>query len=514
MRQIILAGLIFLNLCGKVEKSVDFEVNINTDNILTDDFLGAGVQVSAYPWFDVSEDDWQKVFSRMDFMKIPFTRIMVDWTTFFAGLDETGEPQYLFEGELMQRVYKLLDYCEQRNVIVMFGQWGWANTALHKEGENWDFAPDSPIHARISCALANQLISVKSYTCIKWFDLINEPDGYWSSCNGDWELWARVADQMHAELVRIGLIDKIKIAGPCDCFRGWIENALTDSSLRQKIDIYNEHKYIWNKNVISGEFEETVKSRVTAIQAKDPGKKYFAGELGFLDGKNKTDQQLNVYDYWYGVSMADAAVQMMRAGASGYLAWYLDDALHWKGDSDGPLEEPADAYEKRKIWGFWNIKGAENGNPQDENLRPWFYSWSLLSRNFPQGCQILEVEKPSPENICVTAARIPDGNKYHLSLTAVNNSEETRRVKIFISGIREKLTFAEYDYCDSDNDNIVDAWTEVVDVKGNDIFPAPSNILRKVKVSKNGLVLELPGKSVVILTTLEYGKPVLIEEVK
>lgn len=29
------------------------------------------------------------------------------------------------------------------------------------------------------------------------------------------------------------------------------------------------------------------------------------------------------------------------------------------------------------------------GIPEDENMRPWFYTWSLLSRLFPDGSKTL-----------------------------------------------------------------------------------------------------------------------------
>ena len=160
---------------------VDATIEVDMGGVLVEDFLGAGVQWSAYPWFDVSESDWEKVFKRVDYLKLPFVRIMVDMTSFFAGLDENGEPQYLFDCELMQRVYKLLDYCECNNVIVMVGQWGWSNTAKHREGENWNFSPDSAMHTRISADYINHLLNVKGYKCIRWYDMINEPDGSWSS---------------------------------------------------------------------------------------------------------------------------------------------------------------------------------------------------------------------------------------------------------------------------------------------------------------------------------------------
>jgi hypothetical protein len=67
--------------------------------------------------------------------------------------------------------------------------------------------------------------------------------------------------------------------------------------------------------------------------------------------------------------MADAAIQMIRGGMSGFLAWDLDDSMHFYGDGGESMNAlsdvlPDNAYEKRKVWGFWNIVGAEHGDPE------------------------------------------------------------------------------------------------------------------------------------------------------
>jgi hypothetical protein len=490
-------------MCANLK--ADAMVKVDVEDVLVEDFLGAGVQWSAYPWFDVTEADWQKVFKRVDHMQLPFSRVMVDMTTFFDGLDEDGEPKYLFDCELMQRVYKLLDYCEERDVTVMFGHWGWANTAKHSGG-NWDVEPESELHAKISAALIDQVINKKGYKCVKWFDTINEPDGSWSSCKDNWEQYKAVVSNLQKELERKGMAGKIGISGTGDVYRQWVGKALGDERIRECLTIYNEHHYLWNKDVVSGKFEELVRERIASIKAKDPGKGYFAGELGFLDGKNQTDQQVNVYEFWYGVSMVDAAIQMLRAGVSGFLAWDMDDSMHWAGDSDGPLEAPPNAYERRKIWGFWNITGAENGMAEDENMRPWFYAWSALSRSFPKGCETVAVEDTGVEKLRVAAAKIAAGGKYHLSFAVVNNSDEKRTVKLVVPGVKGKVTLGTYEYFDRNGDNKVDAWKKVVDEKGEDIFPS---VTGKLDVRPGeGFEVTLETKGALILTSLEGGKPV------
>ncbi|MHC5084987.1 MAG: hypothetical protein ACYSOV_05220, partial [Planctomycetota bacterium] len=493
--------LLFCSGVNANEGNAMVTVKIDVDKVLEENFLGVGVQCSGYPWFDVSDADWQKVFERMDYLKMPFTRIMVDWTNFFEGLDADGSPQYSFESQKMRNTYKLLDYCQANDITVMFGQWGWINTVLHAEGQNWDIQPDSKLHARMSADLIDYVVNKKGYSCIQWFDPINEPDGFWSSCDGDWPLWTRVAKQLHQELITRGLTAKIRISGPADVYMGWIPKALDDKELHEVIAVYNEHKYLWNKDVVAGQLETQTRQQVNGIQTKDPGKQYFAGEVGFLDGKNKKDQNVEVKNFWYGVSMADAAIQMMRGGASGFLAWYLDDAMHWHGDSDGPIEQISNAYEMRKIWGMWNILGAEHGDPQDEAPRPWFYPWSQLSRNFPAGAKILDVPPTGIDHLRVTAAKISSKDTGHLSVAVVNNSDQPKSVKIVVPTAKQEVALNTFEYFDADNDNKVDSWQKTLDSSGHVIYPEPTKTLREINLA-SGLTVQLPTKGVVILTTL------------
>lgn len=496
----ILFCLTTLLPCFSENKAIVLEVD--TDQVLTRSFIGVGVQWSAYPWFDVSDVDWDKVFRRVDYMKLPFTRVMVDLSTFFEGLDDKGEPRYIFNGKLMNNVYKLLDYCEDKKITVLFGHWGWTNTALTADS-SWAFPPDSPMHARLSADLIEHLLIKKGYTCIKWFDPINEPDGHWSSCKGDLPLWSRVVEQLDDELEKRELRERIQLSGPGTVYHKWLDDMLGPDQIAGRLGSFNQHYYIRDAVVSEGKLEGYVRQVVDKIEASGGGKPFFAGEVGFLDGKLQAeDQQPNVKKFWYGVSMADAAVQMMRGGMSGLIAWDLDDAMHWKGDSDGPLVAPEDAYARRKIWGFWNIVGAEHGEPEDENLRPWFYVWSLLSRLFPQGCEIIDCQDPNTGKLRVAAAKLTSDNGSDLSIAIVNRAESSESIKILIPGYSEKISFRKYDYVDSDQDEKVDSWSDVIEHEGRDILPAASEILEDVNPA-SGLRVQIPPRSVMILSTID-----------
>jgi len=500
----ILLAVLLSCACAEARQGrADTTVKVEATCVLEKDFLGVGVQWSSYPWWDVSREDWNKVFRRVEFMRLPFVRVMLDAFWYCKGFDEHGKPVYDWNTSYMRKLYKLLDWCEKNNAKVMIGEWG------RPAGKDLNLKNDDPKWTRIIGDFVEYMLREKKYTCLKYYNLVNEPHGSWS--NITWDEWKTAIDNLHKELTKRGLIDSLPIASP-DGDRKWTTKVLKDDQLRNQTAIYDEHWYVYDREINRGLLELYTRDQLRQIHKKDPGKQFFLGELGILDDKNKNDQQRHVFDFWYGVSMADAAIQMIRGGMSGFMAWDLDDSMHFNGDGGESMNALSDvlpdyAYERRKIWGFWSIMATEHGMPEEETLRPWFYPWSVLSRCFPPGCQTLDTEDAGVYQVRVAAARIPDGEKYHFSFAVANNYEKKSKVRIVVPVAGANVNLAKYEYFDANKDNKVDAWPKVVDDKGNDIFPSVTEVLKNVDLTA-GLMVTLPSKGVVILTTLEGGRSI------
>ena len=112
---------------------------------------------------------------------------------------------------------------------------------------------------------------------------------------------------------------------------------------------------------------------------------------GFSAGNNALHM-----DPAYATHMADYAVQAVNAGSWGVLAWMLDDSSHAGFN-----------------WGMWKNKAG------GFELKPWFYTWSLLSRLFPPGSHIVRVEQLN-EDLRVLAARLPKESGGGWSFCIVN----------------------------------------------------------------------------------------------
>lgn len=473
---------------------LDATVRIEFAEPVTTEFLGIGVQWASYPWHDLSPEDWAKVFRRVEFLRLPLSRVMLDAFWYCRGFDARGQPVYDWNTPYMQKLQRLLDFCERNGTTVLLGEWA------RPSGRELNLASADPRWTQIVGESIAYFLRERKYTCIRYYNLINEPHGSWSNITP--EDWRAALLNLEQELRQRGLDRDIRIAAP-DGDRDLTTRALRDPALRRLTGIYDEHWYVFREEIRRGLLELYAREQLRQINRADPGKRFILGELGIMDGKTKRDQNPDVFRFWYGLAMADAAIQALRAGVSGVIAWDLDDAMYFLGDGEecmNSLDEqlPADAYERRKIWGMWNILGAEHGHPEEEQLRPWFFAWAALARTFPAGCRPVEVEATGIPGLRVAAAQLASAGGY--SIAIVNHDQWPRRLRIEAPAATDAVTLEEWKYIDADNDNRVDCWPETVDANGHDIFPGPAGQQADVRLAE-GLTVEIPAGALVILTT-------------
>ena len=93
--------------------------------------------------------------------------------------DENGKLDEMYD---FDQVSKILTYCQERGITVMMGDWG---------GRMVD-----PVTNRIDTFMlsnaaryADFLVNRKGYDCIKYYNMINEPNGDWSSNQANYDLW-------------------------------------------------------------------------------------------------------------------------------------------------------------------------------------------------------------------------------------------------------------------------------------------------------------------------------------
>ena len=409
-----------------------------TDQIINPHYLGNGVEWDPYDeapaWgCPLSEEDWNKLFQRLDFMRPQYVRCMINSPfTYFDGKGFADERQ---AGSLL----KLLGYCQRNDILVVYGEYN-PPTWEMKCSQAW---------VEASVRHLNWLVETGGFTCIKHFVIFNEPDGNWASTNGDFAFWKAMVARFQTQMDRYPALAGVSLAGPDAVIdyrnpasaydaAGWLQATVKEVP---QIGIYDMHAYPGQHYVRSGAFQKTLE----ALKAEAGDKPLILGEAGFKYFSDPADSALAreywkrveghpftkgsdcnmlVYDTFYALDMPLLLMSVMNAGLSGAAAWMLDDAMHSNGDS-GRTEDV-------KLWGMWNILGSEVfGDASQEEVRPWYYTWSLMCRHFPAGSTILKLDGHLPADVTATAARKPDGS---YAVAFVNVGDEDQLLDLRLPG--------------------------------------------------------------------------------
>jgi hypothetical protein len=473
-------------------------VTVDPKTVVSMDFIGFGVQWSPYPWFDITDDDWQRVFDRLDVMRVPVVRVMTRAYKYCDGFDANGRPIYRWDNNRMQKMYRLLDYCQRRNVTVILGEWDdpacdedRADPASDKL-QSYEMQETDPRWHRIIADKLDHLIKAKGYTCVKYYTLINEPNGGWSGC-ADFDKWKTAIQSLHAEFDKRGLNQRVKIMGPDVTWEKhyfWVDRAVLE--IPNLLGAYDVHDYVKFEDLESGYLERMFRAKKDFITRFDPKgwqKPFIMGEIGMnrrgpVEPQGGEDSHPKVYEHIYGVWMTDYSIQCVRAGMQGTIAWMLDDAMHINKNKDNPWPDIRGTLFKK--WGFFNSLAEEIGHPEDANLRPWFFTWAIMSRYHPPGCTILHTTYPATPGLRAMAARIGDNDH---TFTLVNDSDSPLEINLVMPGAAP-LKLRQYDYFENDR---------LTDELG---YPKAKRTLGAVDLG-TGLALSLPKRSVILLTTME-----------
>jgi len=498
MKLTILALFASVSLVTSVSFAEPVGITVDTTSAVCTNFQGFGVQWSPYPWFDISDEAWQQMFNRLDYMRVPMVRLMTRSYTYCDGFDAQGNPIYEWDNNRMKKMYRLLDYCESRHVKVILGEWDHPSSLQDRPDiatdklQQYHMDENDPRWHRIIGDLVAHLRNDKHYTCIVYFNMLNEPNSN-SSGHIEFGKWKMAITSLNVEFARRGLAKEVKIIGPDVCFLPrdgfWIDQTVLQCP--EQVAAYDFHYYAPAADLESDYLEKYCWMKKDYIDRFDPkgrAKPFFMGEAGMTGGpvqpQGGSDSQPHIYEHIYGVWMADYNIQCARAGMAGTIAWDLDDAMHINKDKDTHWPDVTRTLFKK--WGFWNSLAMEIGHPEDAKLRPWFFTWSLMSRSFPPGCRTVKTSNTLLPGIRSLAAIRGDD----LSIALVNDSDTPQEITVTVPGHPMIPKLQHYDYLPGD---------QQVDKNG---FPLPKEILKNAGVQA-GLRVSLPARSVVIFTSIK-----------
>ena len=210
------------------------------------------------------------------------------------------------------------------------------------------------------------------------------------------------------------LLNKVQLAGPdvvADYHNhnselntaGWLVETVkhTDSI----IGLYDIHAYPGQAEVRSGKYAELLSEYQSYIPKN---KKIVLGEAG--------------YKYW-------------READSLLMAEYnrrVENHPFTKGSDCNML-----VYDY-----FYGILGSEVFNDStQEDIRPWFYSWTLMCRFFPSGCDIVKINHPDDKDIFTCAAKYND--KY--TIAVINKGENYKNISVRLPVNSNKVSIYRYE---------------------------------------------------------------------
>ena len=441
-------------------------------------FIGFGAEwdSSSYDNCGVGAEDFAVELKRIKYMKLPVVRIMIQTKWCYLGDD-----RYDFDSRAMQLLYRHLDFCQEEGITVILTDWGCEPGWLRIPGVK---NTEDPKYAEIIGVYLDYLINKKGYTCIRYFVLGNEPNLEVRN----WSRWKTGFCQVRKVLIKRKLDRYVTIAGPDESIippiqdirsekfspspgieYDWIFRAADE--LQDIPMAYDIHIYALNESLSPGKLQDCIEARWEYVRqevSSNKNKIFIVGELGMFEGSKPPSANEHVDTFWFGLCMADCGVQSARAGSHAICAWMLSDNSH-----------------KGFLLGMW--KNKESGI----KLRPWFYTWSLLSRYFPSGSDIYAPDQPGADvRILVGRAATRGATAEHaFSICIVNRGERATELGLRIPEA-ERDTYKRFLY---QNDNMrINAQGYPLPVETVSFGPA------------QGIQVECPAESMILLTSVPF----------
>ncbi|MBM4172404.1 MAG: hypothetical protein FJ214_11085 [Ignavibacteria bacterium] len=445
--------LIISNLVAQpnLNQKIGLIIGLPTQPIKNFKGFGAEWDSRSYELNGVTSQDFKLIGDRIKWMKVPIVRTMMQTKWCFSqslGFD--------WESNDMKLLYRHLDFCQKNGIEVMLSDWGVEVDWLAVDGIK---STSDSLYADVIGKYLNHLVNTKGYSCIKYFGLVNEPNYE----VGNFERWKLGMENLFQVFVNYELNKKIKLVGPgTSNNKQWFFDTVDE--IRYLIDVYDVHMYAWKDRTAIGSVQLELTELwdyAKSIDRKGDEKLYFVTEAGMRDGQS-AEISTQIDSYYYGVFMIDYAIQAVHSGATTVLAWMMDDNSHPEFN-----------------WGLWTDK--KNGM----QLRPWFYSWSLLTKLFPAGSDVFKIRSRSI-NIRALGARINLNGKTNWSFCIVNLANNAQKVLLKVDN-ETNFKFAKYLYQEG---NLV---------KDSNGYPKPIEFLSFNL--NDGLEIEVPSKSVLFFTS-------------
>jgi len=336
------------------------------------------------------ESDWQYVVDRVKKMELKKFRIMAlpQW---YEPVNDNNDPhrtdlsKFTFNSPEMQSLYKTLDLAQEQQMDVCIVVWGCPARSFMAipSQKSWVTGPvDYDEWAENFSTLIKYLINERHYTCINEITPMNEPDGGPLLTSPEYIKMAKVLD---ARFKKDGIREKVRfnLSDNTDTRTFYLKDCA--ENLADVADIFNSHTYIFGYNTPNDTIYKWEKNNVNI--AARAGKKHLVGEFG-SDQCVGASRQKDIDLYARGVLMTRLILNFLNAGAAGVSYWSLIDQ-YYNRDAD---------YQQMQQLGLWKyLKEAYKTDStytrikKDYEVRPQYYSYSLLTRFLKPGAEIYPI---------------------------------------------------------------------------------------------------------------------------
>jgi hypothetical protein len=397
-------------------------VSIDPSQVAVSNFQGFGAQWDCYR---NSADNTvpQLVRDRIAYMRLPWARTRIDLSWY-----SDANNNYDWTGPSAVAILNLLAAAKANGTKVHLTEW-YISTA---QALGWVSDPTTvnPKYPKAICDGLDYLINARGFTNIERYILINEPSGSipvtmgWTDEQA-YSYWKYLVQTVNSQIVSRGIPVKIAAPDSVETTAGntWFTRATTD--INSIVADWDRHLYPSYGSIEAGSAEGYARTQWGTVKANDRNwrtKGFVIAEAG-LKPTSSGGYDLSSVDY--GTHMADYGIQLARGGITVVSAWMLDDESYPQG-----LDSPD------QFWGMWSTRATAS------TLKPWFWSWSLLSRHARPG-SVAYKPSSSASTIHPGAFRNPATGTW--VFTFVNWSSTDQSVVLTVPG-QGNVTYDRYIY--------------------------------------------------------------------
>jgi len=429
MKKILIAIISFLLLFllspSNIWAQSTFTISAPDSNAFYGPFLGFGAEWDPFFWNvynqkqGLNQADWDLITSRMKEMNIPIVRM---WTQLYFATFDPDNQVWNWNGGRMQSLFKHLDFACKNNVDVLLTDWGWSFW------QNYQGNPTDPRFAQGIAAFLKELVVNRGYSCIKYFNIVNEPDyeSYFTNIPANFPNYVTMITNIDSALTANGLQDKVKFIGPDEACCGSYFVPTIESALHSVYDGYSFHIYHDPSLIANGSLWWRIEQYRDYVKNYSPAPNSDIDKIQILAEAGTTNGVSN--NFYHAMSMADYGTTALNTRVQAVIGWNMYDIYYDQGRSEWDNNQMIP-------WGMWEYKDTGWA------LRPWSQTWGLLTKFAPRGSIRAAVKYPNNTNstppdqplgtLRVAALKRPNGL---WSIFAVNRNSSNTSVSVNLPG--------------------------------------------------------------------------------